>query len=217
MYATRSMEGAMQELLFGPVAVWFTVPALVGTVFFGLRTLSMLIGGAETGMDGGVDVDVDFDVDVDAGADLDGADVDVDSDSSDAFKILSLQTISAFLMGFGWGGIGAHLGGEWPLVVAVGFALVCGVGMVWLLAKLLRFVYGLQSSGNVPMYHALETEGTVYNTVPAKRTGLGRVRVVIGDREQYYRAITDGEEIATSETVRVVEINDDNSVTVTKA
>ena len=52
----------MQELFFGPVAIWFTVPAIVGTVFFSLRTLAMLVGGAETGMD--LDIDVDFDVDV---------------------------------------------------------------------------------------------------------------------------------------------------------
>jgi membrane protein implicated in regulation of membrane protease activity len=206
----------MQELFLGPVAVWFTIPALVGTVFFSLRTLSMLVGGAESGVDADFDVDLDVDVDVDMDA---APDLDVDSgDSSHAFKILSLQAIAAFLMGFGWGGLGAFGGGGWPLPVSVLFAVACGAAMVWLLAKLLRAVYGLQSSGNVPMYHALEAEGTVYSTVPAQGHGAGRVRVVIGDRERYYKAITEGEALPTSEKVRVVGVNeDDNSVTVTRA
>ena len=50
----------MQELFLGPVAIWFTVPAIFGTVFFSLRTVAMFVGGAE----GGADVDVDIDVDL---------------------------------------------------------------------------------------------------------------------------------------------------------
>ena len=202
----------MQELFFGPVVIWFTVPAIVGTVFFSLRTLAMLVGGAETDMD----IDVDFDVDVDLDA---GADVDVDAgDSSHAFKVLSVQAIAAFMMGFGWGGFGALRGGGWDSTIGiVVFALACGTGMVWLLAKLLTAVYGLQSSGNVPMYHALEAEGTVSASIPANGLGRGRVRVVIENRERFYKAITEGEALPTSEKVRVVSLNDDNSVTVVKA
>ena len=205
----------MQELFFGPVATWFTVPAIVGTVFFSLRTLAMFVGGAETGMD----VDVDFDVDLDVDVDVDtGADVDVDTgESSHAFKVLSVQAIAAFLMGFGWGGLGAFRGSGWSLTVSVFFALACGTGMVWLLGKLLMAVYGLESSGNVPMYHALEAEGTVYASIPAKGVGPGRVRVVIDDRARFYKAITEGDALARSEKIRVVSINLDNSVTVTKA
>lgn len=198
----------MQELFFGPVVTWFTVPALIGTTFFVIRTLSMFVGG-----DVGADADFDVDVDLDSGSDVD---VDVD-DSSHSFKILSIQAISSFLMGFGWGGLGGYMGGGWPAIVSVLFAVVCGVAMVWLLAKLLAWIYSLQSTGNVPMYHALEAEGTVYTGVPEQRSGLGRVRVIIDDREIFYRAVTEGEALPRDERVRVVSINDDNSVTVTRA
>jgi hypothetical protein len=89
--------------------------------------------------------------------------------------------------------------------------------MVWLLAKLLRTIYGLQSSGNVPLYHALEAEGTVYAGVPAVGRGMGQVRVIIDDREVFYRAVSDGDALPRDEKIRVVAINDDDSVTVTKA
>ncbi len=209
----------MQELILGPVAIWFGVPALVGTAFFALRMVLMLVGGADvdTGFD--VDVDVDFDVDVDVG------DVDAPSDtggdpgdSTQAFKALSIQAIASFVMGFGWGGLGAFSGGGWPLSISIVFAILCGLGMVWLLGKLLRFVYGFQSSGTVAMYHALESEGTVYAQIPADNEGMGQVRVVIGDRARYYNAITDGGALPRDAKIRVVEINDDdNSVKVVEA
>lgn len=214
----------MQELIFGPVAIWFGVPAVVGTAFFALRLGLMLVGGAET--DAGFDVDVDFDV---VDVDVDVADVDAvgeatgeaggdPSDSTHAFKVLSIQAISAFIMGFGWGGLGALRGGGWPLPVSILFAILCGASMVWLLGKLLRFVYGLQSSGSLPMYQALESEGTVYAQIPAGEQGMGRVRVVIGDRARFYKALTEGAALPRDAKIRVVEINsDDNSVKVVEA
>ena len=40
------------------------------------------------------------------------------------------------------------------------------------------------------------------------------VRVVIDERERFYKAVTNGEGLASRERVRVLEVNDDNSVTV---
>lgn len=200
----------MSDLFFGPIAVWFTIPALVGTVFFTLRTAMMLIGGD-------VDADVDVGVDVDFDADV-AADAAEGSDSTAAFKVLSIQAIAAFLMGFGWGGLGAFSGSGWSPTVSVLVALAAGLAMMWVLGVLLRFVYGMQSTGNVPMYQALEAEGRVYAQIPAAGAGKGEVRVVIGDRERYYKATSDGAALPTGARVRVVSVNeDDNSVTVTGA
>lgn len=186
----------MRDLIFGPVTIWFGVPALVGTAFFSLRMLMMLVGG-----DGDVD-----------GGDVEIADADAgDGDSSETFKVLSIQSIASFLMGFGWGGLGALRGAGWPLPLSIAFGAVAGLGMVWLLARLLRFVYGLQSSGTLPLFHALESEGTVYATVPAEESGAGEVRLVIGDRERYYRATTDGLELTRGTRVRVVAVNEQQS------
>lgn len=200
----------MQELLLGPETIWFGVPALVGTLFFALRMVTMLLGGES---DGGVSVDADVG-DLDSVAET-GADP---ADSTHAFKVLSLQAIASLLMGFGWGGLGALRGAGWPVWVSVAVGLGCGLGMVWLLAKLLRFVYGLQSSGTLETFHALEAEGTVYTRIPAARGGKGEVRVVIGERERFYSAVTEGEALPRDTRIRVVEINeDDNTVTVAEA
>ncbi len=202
----------MMDLLFGPVAIWFGIPATVGTAFFAARTALMLIGG-----DADADAGVDMEVELDAAAADAVADPGDTGDSSAAFKVLSIQAISAFLMGFGWGGLGALRGSGWSPGVSALVGLVAGLAMMWLLATLLRFIYGLQSSGNLPLYHALEAEGSVYAQIPRAGEGRGEVRIVIGDRERYYRAVSDGGELPTGAKVRVVSVNeDDNSVTVTE-
>jgi len=188
------------ELFFSGSALWFTVPALVGTLFFVARLLLMLV--ADTG-DG-----LDLHVDHDPGIDLDHP------DSSSSFRLFSVQAISAFLMGFGWGGLGAYRGWGLPALLSVPVGIVVGGGMMWLLAKVLSWVMRLQSSGTVEMGAALFEEGTVYIAVPERRSGKGSVRLVINERLQYYHAVTDGEAIPSQAPIRVTAVNDDNTVTV---
>lgn len=200
----------MSDLFFAGSAIWFSVPALIGTGFFLLRTGLMFVGGVDDGMGADVDVDVDFDVDIDA-----DVDVDLDhGDSSAAFRVLSIQAIAAFMMGFGWGGLTVVRGWGFPALLGVPVGIVTGSAMVWLLAKLLRWIYRMQSSGSMPIAAALQEEATVYVRIPAARQAKGRVRVVVGDRQKYYHAVTDGDAIDSRSRVLVTDINDDNSVTV---
>ncbi|HKK92825.1 MAG TPA: hypothetical protein VJ925_05300 [Longimicrobiales bacterium] len=198
----------MSDLLFGPTATWFTIPAIVGTAFFLGRMVLMAIGGADADAGGFDGLD---------GADVFDGDAGLD-DSGDAFEILSLQAIAAFMMGFGWGGLAAWRGSGLPLSISLVVAVVIGIAMVWILAKVLRFVMSLQSSGTLPLYHALEATGTVYAEVPAEGSGTGEVRVVIGNRERYLFATTKGEALPRDTAVRVVAIDADaNRVEVVRA
>jgi hypothetical protein len=137
----------------------FTVPALLGTAVFLVRLGLMTIVGLDHDVDVPHDVDIPHDVAIDAQGDVDlGHDVE-SGDSTEAFKLLSIQSVAAFLMGFGWGGVGGLLGFEWSfpmsLLVGVGFGLV----LVWLLGILMKAMYDLQSSGNVRVEDAVGTEG----------------------------------------------------------
>jgi len=196
------------DILFGHGAAWFGIPAVVGTFFFLLRLALMLMGG-----DSDVDTDVDVDVDVDVDADVDAHD---SVDSAGDFEVLSFQTIATFLMGFGWSGLGGFRGAGWSAGFSVLFGIAAGSGMVWLLAKLLKLVYGFQSSGTVSIRDALGTEGQVYLQIPGQRAGRGQVRLVIGDRQRYFNAVTDEETINTKSRVRITAVNDDNTITVSK-
>jgi hypothetical protein len=192
----------MSDIFFGNSATWFTVPALVGTLFFLARLGLMLVGGGDWDVDADVDADVDGDFD----------------DSDHAFKVLSIQSITAFMMGFGWGGLGGLKGAGWSIVNSVAFGVVAGVGMVWMLAKLMQGIYHLQSSGNVPIESTLDAEGSVYVAIPPHGEGKGQVRLIVGNHERFYQAVTDDlEALESRERIRVIGVNDDNSLNVTRA
>jgi membrane protein implicated in regulation of membrane protease activity len=183
----------MPEALVADGAGWFTVPAVVGTVFFAARLVLMLIVG-----DTGLDVDVDAE----------------HGDPGEAFKVLSIQSIAAFMMGFGWGGLaGMHaFGWEWlhSLLLGVGF----GAAMVWVLALLLKGVHDLQSDGNVRLEAAIGTEGHVYANIPAGGSGRGQVQIVVNGRQRICNAVSSGDAIASQTRTRVVRVNEDRTLTV---
>lgn len=194
----------MLDILLGGNAALFGVPALIGTLFFVGRLALMLFAG-----DG--DLHQDFGLHVDAGH---TGDMAGHTDSSSAFKILSLQAVAAFLMGFGWGGLGVVRGWGMPVLAGIGVGVVTGSGMAWILGKLLLWIARMQSSGTQTMESALYEEGVVYVGIPAQRHGRGVVRVVVDERMQYYPAVTDGAALDTQATVRITAINDDHTLTV---
>ena len=198
--------------LFEQESLFFTIPALVGTFVFVLKLGLMTIAGVGGDLDADapdMDMAVDVDTDVDLGHDVEAG------DSTAAFNLLSLQSIAAFLMGFGWGGVAGRLGLEWPFPMSVLLGVGFGVALVWLLGMLMKAVYDLQSSGNVRIQDAVGTEGVVYANVPGRGDGRGQVRVIIDERARIYNAISDGDPITTSSRVRVVRVNEDHTLTVT--
>ena len=196
----------MFDVLFEGDALWFSIPALLGTGVFVIRMILMLLGG-DSG-DGGAEFG-DFG---DAG---DMGDVEFEGhDSAGAFEILSVQGISIFLMGFGWVGLACLLGTGWSQGTAIGLGALGGFLMFWIMAKTLGAVRGLESSGNVSIRSALGLEGDVYARVPARGDGRGQVRLVIDNRQRIFNAISGGDAVETSGRVRVVNVNDDHTLTV---
>ena len=212
---------------FADSAGWFTLPAVVGSFVFVLRLILMLVGGA--GHAGGMDVDVDVDVDAadgDAGLET-GGDAHGDlhtggahPDPGQGMKILSIQSVAAFLMGFGWGGLGAYKGSDWSLPMAVLVGIVIGVAMMWFLAMMLKATYKLEASGNISLRDAIGLEGSVYVTIPASQEGYGQVAVIVRDHQRIYHAVTDStdhEEIPRNAQVRIVRAVDAQTVAVVRA
>lgn len=189
----------MYEIFFNEHAAWFTVPAFMGTVVFLLRVVMMLAG------------DFGFDLHHDAGIDTHHA------DPSEGFKVLSIQSVAAFFMGFGWGGIGALKGTGFPMLTSLAIAFVSGVAMMWILGLALKAIYDLQTSGNILPEEAVGAEGTVYANIPAAGEGQGQVQVIVDNRQRTYNAVSTGPALSTQERVRVVAVNDPNTLAVAPA
>jgi len=170
----------MGSWFFDGYAYFFSIPAILGTAYF---LFSLILGGL------GGDAEAGFEIDVDVG----------DSPVAE-FSVLSLQTLSAFAMGSGWMGFGALRFMGLDLTTATLIAIASGVGVAWILVSLLRALWKLQSSGNVPLDSALGQTGTVSVSVPPKGNGSGRVTVVIGKKQREFNAAQSGDEPIGSKT-----------------
>lgn len=184
----------------------FSIPALAGTAVFLIKIGLMALGGL------GGDADLEMDVDADVDVDLSDA-----HDSTHAFNLLSVQSIAALLMGFGWGGLTARFALEWSMFMSVFSGLVVGLAMVWLLALMMKAMYDMQASGNIHLDDTVGLQGNVYASVPAAGEGTGQIRLVVNQRSRIFNAISDGDAMATNTAVRVIRVNGDNTLTVTRA
>jgi len=180
----------MMDILFNDLAPWFTAPALLGT---GFLLIQLVLG--EIGGDGGLDLDLDIDIDTDLHADHPGAE----------FGLLSIQSLSAFFLGYGWIGLAAYrflnVGFTGAALIAVG----AGVGVAWLMVYLLRTFLKLQNNTNVSIMQAVGLVGEVYATVPPVGEGKGEIILVINQSQHNYFATQESEDpIPTHTRVRVV-------------
>jgi hypothetical protein len=184
---------SLSELLFTAPAPWFTIPALIGT---GGYLVKLVFGLGEE--DGGIGDE--------AGSAVGHSDI--------GSTALSLHGLFTFLMGFGWGGLVCLHPLGWSVLASGAGGFATGCVFIGLVVAVMRGARSLQSSGNVELARLVGNEAEVYTAVPAAGKGLGRVRTVLGDRERFVPASTDGGEIASRTRVVIERVNSDNSVLV---
>ena len=144
---------------------------------------------------------------------LDGADIDApvgdisDADLGGGGNLYTFRNLTNCLLGFGWSVILLEdaipaLGVRLVVAVAVGALLVA------LVMQLFRLLGKMQQSGNIDVYKsAVGCEGTCYLTIPAARSGEGKVQISIGGAVREYNAQTeDAEPIATGTPIKVVDV-----------
>ena len=178
--------------LAGFDAVIYAGLALVGTALFTLRMgLALVLG-----------IDGDLDMDVDHGG---------------GFGVLSVLSITAFLMGTGWMGLIARL--EWDLApsIAAVVAVACGGVLMFLSAGMMLMLR--KAAHDVPYdpTQAVGHVGTVYMAIPAKGEGSGQVRVVVQGRSVLVDAVSAGEAIESFKDIRVTEARDEKTLIVEPA
>jgi hypothetical protein len=137
-----------------------------------------------------------------AGGVLDDAE---QGEDGDGFKILSIHGLSSFFMMFGLVGLAlsrqSRMGSELSLMGA----LAAGLAAIWVIARVFRLAFRLQSSGNLQPQAAAGCSGTVYLTIPAG--GIGCVTVRIGQRTREMDAVcASGIELPTGQPIRVLRV-----------
>lgn len=123
--------------------------------------------------------------------------------TSHLLGVLSVRTLVAAVAFFGLVGVATSSAGFSPYSAFLTSIAAGGAAMVFM-AWLMRSLYRLRSEGNVQIENAIGETGTVYLTIPAGKSGAGKVTVEVQERFMEYPAMTAGPELATGTPVVVV-------------
>ena len=192
----------------------FYVIGAVMTGLFLVKAVLLLLG---VGVDADVDLDMDADVDVNVDVDAGGGDAEsalVQAHNAADLHFFSVNGILAFLAVGPWFVVGTY--SMWGSQV---ISILCGTAMgfvaMYLVAVMLRALKRLETSGTIKMKDAIGQIGEVYLTVPEMDKGRGKVNLVLGGQLQDYTAISrDSEPIPFGTKVRVVDIEEDDTLVV---
>jgi hypothetical protein len=171
----------------------FAVIGLTAFVLIVLQTCASLLGG---------DADHDYDISAD------------DPGFGHAWGLFSIRGLFGFLLGLGWGGLIAlqrGAGGLAAIFIGAFAGLVIAIG----LTMLMKAINSLRSEGTLQMQNAVGQTGTVYQRIPAKRAGQGKVQILVQGRMQTLEAVTDAEtDLTPQREVKVTAIASGNILVV---
>jgi len=136
------------------------------------------------------------------------------ADGAAGAQLLSLRTLVAGAVGFGWAGVMA-LENEISPPVAIGLALVCGVLFMLMVFGVMRLLFSMRADGTLDYRNAVGLTGKVYVTIPAQRSGAGQVEIMLQGRLIMAAAQTDAAlPLRPQSTVRVNAAQSDNTLIV---
>ena len=193
------------------IATWWADLSPVMKLLWGVTLTATLIFVIQTVMTFlGADADsTDFDMDVDTS--MDGADL---SNIEGGSNLYTFRNFVNFFLGFGWTAILLQNSVK-STGLRVVLAVLVGVALVVAVMYLFKWLSSMQQSGNINVYKAaVGCQGTCYLRIPAERSGEGKVQITIQGAVREYNAVTDGDEIKTGTSVKVLEAVDANTLLV---
>jgi membrane protein implicated in regulation of membrane protease activity len=177
----------------GILAKVFAIIGLTAFVLIILQTIFSVLGG---------DVNHDFDI------------TQTDGDLGHSWGLFSVRGVFGFFLGLGWGGLIALQRG-FSGVVSIIIGSLAGFIIAFFLSLLMKGINTLRSEGTLKMENAIGQTGTVYQRIPAKRGGQGKIQIVVQGQLQTLEAVTDAEnDIAPQREVKVTAITGSNLLVV---
>ena len=193
------------------IATWWADLSPVMKLLWGVTLTATLIFIIQTVMTFlGADADsTDFDMDVDTS--LDGSDL---SNIDSGANLYTFRNFVNFFLGFGWTAIILQPSVKSTALLVI-IAVLVGLALVALVMYMFKWLYSMQQSGNINVYKsAVGCQGKCYLRIPGERGGEGKVQITIQGAVREYNAVTDGDEIKTGTSVKVLEAIDGNTLLV---
>ncbi len=128
--------------------------------------------------------------------------------STEAFELMSLQSILAFFMGFGWVGLAAKT--EWDMSngVSVIIAGLFGIAMMLFTSFLMKRVKNLNKQVQFDIKECIGIIGQAYTVLEPNK--IGQVQIKVSGKLMTYDAINDTEETISSFSPIIVKEIDKN-------
>jgi hypothetical protein len=118
------------------------------------------------------------------------ADFSGHGDHDSGMGLVTVRTVTAFFVGFGWTGA-IMLNHGYSVVAAIAAGTVAGAAFLLATWFLIYNLLRLQSSGgNVDYNNAIGSVGTVYTTIPAAEAGGGQIELMLQGRLMMAEAYT---------------------------
>ncbi|MBE0393008.1 hypothetical protein BJQ96_02870 [Flavobacterium sp. PL0002] len=163
-------------------AFWYI--ALPVSLFFSLQTIMTFVG-------------------------LSDGETDMDSDTGDVempFEIFTLRNLINFLLGFSWTGISFYNTIENKTILIV-VALIVGLLFVAIFFMLIKQILKLSENNSFKIESTLNQTAQVYLTIPAEKSGRGKILISIKGAYHELDAMTvSSEKILSNTSVKVVAI-----------
>ena len=157
----------------------------------------------------GMDSETNFDGDFDGDMSADGV------GESTPFQLFTFRNLINFMLGFSWTAIALRASTESTSLMLVG-GVVVGALLVCAVMYLFKWMSGTQQSGTIEPEALVGCKGSVYLTIPAGRTGEGKVQITVRSAIREYNAMTDGDRLPNEAPIRVVAVLNGHTVLVEK-
>jgi len=181
---------------------FYLLCAIIGGGMFILRSVLMFIGlgGDDLGDDGGIG---------DGGGMGDGTDIGDDGTPVTDFKMVSVHSLTAFLLMFGLVGfLVIHNYGQGAMLAATIASLLSGLFTMYVIAKLFSLSRKLQSDGSIYAKDAIGCEGSVYlGILPGD---IGKIQVTVNGALKVFdaRCSDSAAKLKTGDRIKVVAAGD---------
>ncbi len=184
------------------IATWWAALSPAMKILWAITLSASLIFIIQTVMTFlGADTGGDFDVDVDTSLD-DPTLSNIEGGSN----LYTFRNFVNFCLGFGWSAILLRKSISSTAVLVI-VSILVGIGLVALVMYMFKWLSNMQQTGNINVYHsAVGCQGTAYLTIPAARSGEGKVQISIQGAVREYYAQTDGDAIKTGTPIKVIEV-----------
>lgn len=139
-------------------------------------------------------------------------DIDTSGDSSgggEPFQLFTFRNFINFFLGFSWTAIALSTTVKSTALLLL-LAVIVGALLVVAVMLIFKWLSSMEQSGNINIHKAVGCKGEVYLTIPAGKSGEGKVQIAIQGAIREYNAITKGGALPTGTPILVTEALNDN-------